>query len=164
MALLRRATPEDNAAIAAIRNDAVRTGDATTETEPRTAATQAEWLAAHGEAHPVIVAVDGDEIVAWGSLSPYRPRPAFAESVEDSIYVKAGRRGRGLGARVLEELVRLARTSGHHAIIARILSTNAASLALHARFGFETAGVEREIARVQGRRVDVVVMQLLPDS
>lgn len=161
---LRRATDEDNAAIAAIWNDAVRSADATTETEPRTPAAQAEWLAGHGDAHPVVVAVDGDEIVAWGSLSPYRSRPAFAESVEDSVYVDAGHRGRGVGASVLGELIRLARARGYHTVVARIRSTNAASLALHARFGFEIAGVERETARVRGRRVDVVLMQLLfPD-
>ena len=162
--MLRRATPDDNAAIAASWNDAVRSSEATTETELRTLATQAEWLAAHDETHPVIVAVDGSDIVAWGSLSPYRPRPAFVESVEDSVYVKAGRQRRGVGARVLEELIRLAHACGHHTIIARIRSTNTASLTLHARFGFAIAGVEREVARVAGRRVDVVVMQLLLPS
>ena len=159
--VLRRATEADTTAIAAIWNDAVSHGDATTELEPRTPAAQREWLACHGETHPVIVAESRDEVVAWGALSPYRPRPAFAASVEDSVYVKAGHRGRGLGALILGELVALARRADHHTIVARIRSTNAASLALHARFGFEVAGVEREIARIAGRWVDVVVMQVV---
>ena len=190
---VRRATDTDNAQIAAIWNDEVERGDATTETQLRTAGTQREWLARHGDAHPVIVAVaggkdtvsggdesprtwlrppvirpgraaPGTEILAWGSLSPYRPRPAFAASVEDSVYVKAMHRGRGLGATILAELVGLARERGYHTVVARIRSTNAGSLALHRRMGFDVVGVEREIARVRGRWVDVVIMQLVfPD-
>jgi phosphinothricin acetyltransferase len=112
--VLRRATEADTTAIAAIWNDAVSHGDATTELEPRTPAAQREWLACHGETHPVIVAESRDEVVAWGALSPYRPRPAFAASVEDSVYVKAGHRGRGLGALILGELVALARRAHEH--------------------------------------------------
>ncbi len=158
---LRRARPADGDQIAAIWNHEVTSTTATTETEPRSPAAQRRWLAAHDDAHPVIVAVEGDDVLAYGSLSRYRDRPAFRSTVEDSVYVRAGRRCAGLGSRVLSELVRLARARGHHTVMARITADNEASRRLHARLGFAVVGIERETAVKFGRRHDVVIMQRL---
>jgi L-amino acid N-acyltransferase len=133
--------------------------DATTDTEPRDGAAQREWLARHSEIYPVIVAVTGHDVVAYGSLSPYQPKPAFARTVEDSVYVRQDRRGAGLGAMVLAELVRRARARGHHSILARITAKNTASLRLHRRHGFRPVGVERESAFKLGRWHDVTILQ-----
>ena len=156
---LRRAHGEDNAQIAAIWNDAVACPSLTTDTEPRTPVSQRAWLARHGDDHPAIVAVDADEVLAYGSLSPYRDKPAFRATVEDSVYVKAGRRGAGLGSLVLAELLRLARERGHHAVMARIVTDNEASRRLHARLGFVLVGVERATAFKHGRWHNVAIMQ-----
>src|SRR5262249_59419623 len=78
---LRRACPADNARIAAIWNHEVMWTTATMDTEPRCPAAQRRWLATHDDAHPVVVAVDGDEVLAYGSLSPYCDRPSFASPV-----------------------------------------------------------------------------------
>ena len=67
---IRRARPDDNDQIGAIWNREVLCATATTETEPRPAAAQRDWLARHGDAHPAVVAVDGDDVLAYGSLSP----------------------------------------------------------------------------------------------
>ena len=106
----------------------------------------------------VAVSTDG-EVVGFGSLTAYRPRPAYAPTVEDSVYVHRDWRGRGVGVVVLEELVRLARAHGFHSVIARIVGGHEASIALHARCGFERIGVEREVGRKLGRWLDVVLMQ-----
>jgi phosphinothricin acetyltransferase len=141
-------------------------------TEPRDAAAQREWLAWHTERYPVVVATvaadgaepDADVVVAYGSLSPYRPKPAFARTVEDSVYVAPGHRGAGLGGLILAELIRRARALEHHSIVARITAKNAASLRLHARHGFEPVGVGRESAFKRGRWVDVAIMQRRLDT
>ena len=150
----------DNPQIAGIWNHEVLFTAATTATEPRTPDEQREWLAQHGDAHPVVVVARGDEVLAFGSLSPYRPKPAYAHVVEDSVYVKDGERGAGLGALVLGRLVELACRGGYGTIIARITSGNAASIRLHGRHGFDVAGVERRIAFKLDRYHDVVTMQL----
>jgi L-amino acid N-acyltransferase len=161
-AALRAARPADNAQIAAIWNDAVASPGSTTDTEPRTAAAQGQWLARRGDDHPVVVAVDGDDrVLAYGSLSPYRDKPALRATVEDSVYVRADARGAGLGALVLAELIRLAVARGHHAVMARIVADNVASRALHASLGFALVGVERETAFKHGRWHDVAIMQRL---
>jgi phosphinothricin acetyltransferase len=157
--VIRPATPADNEAIAAIWNREVLLTAATSDTEPRDAAAQGAWLAAHGPRHPVIVAVDGDEVVAFGALSPYRPKPAYARTAENSVYVKEGWRGKRLGGLVLDRLLELAREHGHHSVIARITAVNEASLALHERRGFVRVGHERQVAFKHGMWLDVVTLQ-----
>ncbi|HEX9821518.1 MAG TPA: GNAT family N-acetyltransferase [Methylomirabilota bacterium] len=157
--MIRPAALPDSEAIAAIWNREVRETAATTDTEPRTLAAQRAWLAAHGPRHPVIVAVEDDEVVAFGALSPYRTKPSYERTVEDSVYVKDGWRGKGLGHRVLGRLLALAREHGHHSVIARITAGNEASLALHERHGFVRVGHERQVACKHGIWLDVLTLQ-----
>jgi phosphinothricin acetyltransferase len=102
---------------------------------------------------------DDAEVVGYGALSLYRPKPAFRRSVEDSVYVKRGARGRGLGALLLARLLEIARERSHHTVLARIVAGNAASIRLHEGHGFQLVGVERETAFKLGRWLDVAIMQ-----
>ena len=148
--------------IRAIYNRAVETSTATFEMTPKSLSDQLEWIAEHSGAYPAVVALDSDgQVVAFGSLSPYRPRPAYSTTVENSVYVHEDVRGMGVGRSILDELVRLAQAHGFHAMIARIGSGNDASLALHSACGFEVIGVEREVGRKFGRWLDVTCMQRL---
>src|SRR5690349_19961796 len=80
------------------------------------------WIDEHSGGHPAIVAVDDDgEVGGFASLTPYRPRPAYAPTVEDSVYVRRDLRGRGVGRLLLADLVDLARDHGFHSVIARIV-------------------------------------------
>ncbi len=128
---------------------------------PRSLTEQQEWLAERSGAHSVIVATDGDEIVGFASLSPYRPRPAYNTSVESSVFVRRDYQRRGIGRELLERLVALAAEHGFHSMIARIAGENESSVALHAECGFEIVGTEREVGRKFGRWMDCTVMQRL---
>ncbi len=157
---VRLARRGDAAAIAAIYNREVAESTNVFDLVPRSVDEQVEWIDEHSGAHPAVVAVDSEgQVVGFGSLSPYRPRPAYATSVESSVYVRRDRRGRGVGRIIVEELVRLGTVHGFHCLIARIVGANGASIRLHARCGFEMVGVEREVGRKFGRWLDVVEMQ-----
>jgi phosphinothricin acetyltransferase len=150
----------DADALRAIYNVEVLESTVTFDLRPRTAAEQLAWIDEHSGGHPAIVAVDGRNIaIGFASLTPYRPRPAYATSVEDSVYVRRDLRGRGLGRLLLTELVGLARDHGFHSIVGRIVGDHEASIALHASLGFEQVGREREIGRKFNRWLDVVTMQ-----
>jgi L-amino acid N-acyltransferase YncA len=158
---LRRARDHDAEAIRAIYNVEVLGSTVTFDLVPRTVEEQAAWMAEHGGAYPVVVAVEADEVIGFASLSPYRPRPAYATTVEDSVYVAADQRGKGVGRALVSEAVRLAGSHGFHCVIARIVGHHDTSIALHQSCGFELVGVEREIGRKFGRWLDVAVMQRL---
>ena len=165
--IVRLAQANDAEAIRAIYNLEVLESTVTFDLVPRTHDDQRAWLAAHSGAHPAIVAVDdgtgggGGEIVGFGSLSPYKDRPAYSTTVEDSVYVHRDRRGTGVGRLLLDELVGLATTHGFHAVIARIVGDHDASIALHERCGFTPVGIEKEVGRKFGRWLDVVELQRL---
>ena len=159
--MIRVAHEADNAQIASIWNlEAIGTA-ATTDTEPRSADAQRAWLAAHTAAYPALVAAVGAEVVAFGGLAPYRPKRSYARTVEDSVYVKDGWRGKGLGGLILDALVERARCCGHHSMIARVTAENEASLRLHERHGFARVGHERQVAFKLGRWLDVLTLQRL---
>lgn len=159
--LVRLAQAADVEAIRAIYNVEVLESTVTFDLVPRSHADQREWLAAHAGAHPAVVAVDGEAILGFGSLSPYKDRPAYSTTVEDSVYVHRDHRGQGVGKAILGELLHLATAHGFHAMIARIVGDHEASIALHRGCGFELVGTEKEVGRKFGRWLDVVELQRL---
>jgi phosphinothricin acetyltransferase len=164
---VRLATLDDAEPIRAIYNREVTGSTVTFDLVPRSLADQQAWLTEHAGAHPAIVAVDGPaggasgRVAGFGSLSPYRSRPAYSTTVEDSVYVHEDFRGRGVGRLLLTELVRLATVHGFHAVMARIVGGHEASISLHRACGFELVGTEREVGRKFGRWLDVALMQRL---
>lgn len=158
---IRAATDDDADAILDIYNRAVTGSTATFDLVARDAEGQRAWLKAHSGVYPAIVAVLSGEVVGFGSLGPYRNRPAYSTTVEDSVYVHHNVRGRGVGKALLEELLKLANDYGFHTVIGRVVGDHDASIALHKSCGFELVGVEREVGRKFGRWLDVAVMQRL---
>jgi L-amino acid N-acyltransferase len=159
--VLRLARPDDAEATRQIYNLEVTTSTVTFDLVPRSLDEQRRWIGARSGAHAVVVAEDAGEIVGFGSLSPWRDRPAYSTSVEDSVYVRRDYQGRGVGKTLLAELVRVGRAHGFHAIFARIVGGHESSVALHRALGFEVVGTEREVGRKFGKWLDVVVMELL---
>ncbi|MBW3610061.1 MAG: GNAT family N-acetyltransferase [Actinobacteria bacterium] len=159
---VRPARTDDAEPIRAIYNLEVTTSTATFDLVPRSRREQQEWLAHRSGAHAVVVATAEDgQVVGFGALSPYRDRPAYRTTVEDSVYVHRGHQGTGVGSLVLAELVTVASAHGFHAMMARIVGGHQASMALHRRHGFAVVGTERQVGRKFGRWLDIVVMQRL---
>ena len=159
---VRSARLDDAEAIRQIYNAEVTTSTVTFDLVPRSLAEQREWLTARSGAHAVLVAEDEvDGVVGFASLSSWGKRPAYATSVEDSVYVRRDHRGRGIGRALLAELLDVATAHGFHAVFARIVGDHEASTKLHLAAGFEIVGTEREVGRKFGRWLDVVVMELL---
>ena len=156
---VRLAERRDAEAIRAIYNLEVAESTVTFDLVPRTLDEQVDWINAHSGAHPAVVADEDGEVVGFGSLSPFKERPAYSPTVEDSVYVRRDRRGQGIGRLLLEDLLRLAVDHGFHTVMARIVGNHEASIALHVTCAFELVGTEREVGRKFGHWLDVVEMQ-----
>jgi len=156
---LRLARPDDADATREIYNTEVTGSTVTFDLVPRSLDEQRRWIEDRSGAMAVVVAEDAGTVVGFGSLSPYRPRPAYSTTVEDSVYVRRTEQGSGVGKALLAELVAVASTRGFHTVMARIVGDHDASIGLHRSLGFEMVGVEREVGRKFGRWLDVVVMQ-----
>lgn len=159
---VRLATLDDAESLRAIYNLEVLTSTVTFDLVPRTIDEQREWLRARSGAHVVLVAEDdAGHVTGFASLSPYRDRPAYSTTVEDSVYVHREHQAQGVGRLLLSELVDRAAQHGFHAVMGRIVGGHEASIGLHRALGFTEVGTEREIGRKFGRWLDVVVMQKL---
>ncbi len=160
----RRVTQADAEAIREIYNAEVLDSTVTMDIVARTPEVQRAWIETHSGVHGAVVAVDdeageGSYVAGFASISPWRTRPAYSTSVENSVYVHRDHQNRGIGRVLLDDVLRLAADSGFHACFARIMSGHEASIRLHASRGFEFVGVEREVARKFGRWIDVTVME-----
>ncbi len=156
---LRLARPEDAEATREIYNTEVIGSTVTFDLVPRSLEDQRAWLDQRSGAMAVVVAEIEGRIAGFASLSPYRDRPAYSTTVEDSVYVHADFRGQGVARALLAEILEIAETRGFHAVMARIVGGHDASIGLHGSLGFEIVGTEREVGRKFGKWLDVVIMQ-----
>jgi L-amino acid N-acyltransferase len=109
---------------------------------------------------PVVGLFDSDRrLLGFGTYGTFRNWPAYKYSVEHSIYIKDGERGKGHGKRILESLVERAEAQGYHTLIAGIDSENTVSIRLHEKMGFNQSGTIRQAGYKFGRWLDLVFMQ-----
>lgn len=158
---VRPATETDVPAITRIYNQGIVDRVATLETDERDEDERRAWLVSREERHPVVVAERGGSVVGWGSLNSFNPRPAYRHVADISVYVEREARGTGVGRALLDRLVELAREIGYHKLVLATFPFNPAGQALYRRPGFREVGTYREQGQLDGRWVDVTMMELL---
>ena len=163
---IRDAHAGDIEAVTAIYNDAVSNTLAIWNERTVDAANRAAWLADRQRAgYPVLVAIDAQGTVAgYASFGDWRPFEGFRHTVEHSVYVRADRRGGGVGKALMGELIVRARGLGKHVMVAGIEAGNAASIALHKQLGFEEVGLMRQVGTKFGAWLDLAFLQLQLDT
>jgi phosphinothricin acetyltransferase len=160
-ALVRPAIPADAEAVAGIFAHYVMTSVATFEETPPT---PEYWRGRLGDLAggglPVLVAETGGAVAGFAYASPWRPKPAYRYTVEDSVYLAPESRGQGLGRLLLEQLLEACAAAGVRQVIAVIADTgDPASETLHRRCGFTDAGLLREVGHKHGRWIDTLLLQ-----
>ena len=172
--LIRPATEADLPAITAIYDHAVRTGTATFELIPPDLAEMTRRFGALRDGgFPYLAAELDGTVVGYAYAGPYRPRPAYRFTVENSIYLAPASHRRGIGIQLLRRLIAECETRGYRQMIAVIGdSANAGSVGVHTRAGFQMIGTHPSVGLKFGRWLDTVMMQLalgagattIPDS
>lgn len=159
--LLRPVTEADLPAITAIYAHHVAQGRASFETAPPDLAEMARRHAAILAAGmPYLVAEVAGEVLGYAYAGAYRPRAAYGNTVENSIYVRADTAGRGIGRQLLAALISACEALGFRQMIAVIGdSNNMASIRLHEAAGFTPVGTLRSVGRKHGEWLDVVLLQ-----
>jgi L-amino acid N-acyltransferase YncA len=151
--LIRELRAEDWPAVRSIFEAGIATGQATFETE---APTWEAWDGAHSGG---IVAEEDGEVVGWAALSPYSARAVYAGVAEESVYVAARARGRGVGRALLEAIIERSEQAGIWTLEAGVFPENRASVALHLGCGFRVVGVRERIGRLNGEWRDVLLLE-----
>ncbi len=157
---LRLAVESDLLQINDIFNYYVGTSTCVWTTQLCTEEERKEWFASHDDSTPIIVAEHDGRIIGWGALSPFETACTFYKTVENSVYVHHEFQRRGIGIRILNELIRLGREAGIISIIAAISSDQHASIALHKASGFREVGQLSKVGYKFNSYRDLLYMQL----
>jgi L-amino acid N-acyltransferase YncA len=156
---IRMAERIDLPAIVAIYNASIPGHTATADLTPVTVAEREAWFAAHEpDRHPLWVAVDGDKVIAWISLSSFYARAAWDPTVEASFYVHPERQRQGVGRSLLNHALARAPALGISTILAVVFGHNEASIALLESAGFERWGHLPGVTHMPEGRRDVVIL------
>jgi len=134
------------AAILAIFNEAIANTTALYDYKPRTMEMMTAWFDAKSKGKYPVIGIESDsgELMGFASYGTFRERPAYKYSVEHSVYVDTRFRRRGVGKRLVEEIIAAAQGQSYHVLIGGIDATNAASIKLHEELGFTNCGMIRQ--------------------
>ena len=158
---IRAASLDDAAAIAGIYNQGIEDRVATYETRRRSAEDQRAWLQSIAGHYPAVVAEIAGEIVGWAGAGAYRDRECYRGIGEFSMYIRRDWRCRGVGDLLLAALINEAERLRLWKLLSRIFPFNEASRALCRKHGFREVGVYEKHARLDGRWLDVVIVERL---
>jgi len=153
--LIRALAEDDWPAVAAIYAEGIATRNATFETA---VPSWEAWNASHQAEHR-LVAEEGGRVVGWAALSPVSDRCCYAGVAENSVYVAAEARGRGIGRALLEQLISATEAAGLWTIETGIFPENEASVALHERCSFRVVGVRKRLGQLDGVWRDVLLLE-----
>jgi phosphinothricin acetyltransferase len=160
---VRPAERDDLPQILEIYNEAVLNTTASYDYEPRTLEHRIAWYEEHlKNNYPIFVAQSQalqGRVVGWSALNPFHSRMGYRFTTENSVYVAADQRGKGIGKLLMPPLIDGARERGLHAIIAAIDAENEPSIRLHAHFGFEKVAFLKQVGFKFDRWLDVVYME-----
>jgi L-amino acid N-acyltransferase YncA len=159
---IRPAVPDDIPAIAAIYAHAVEHGTASFELEAPDAAEMARRMTdLLSKGYPYLAAERGGRLAGYAYSGPYRARPAYRPTVENSVYIAHDLHRRGVGRALLTALIEATQACGFRQMIAVIgdSSRQAASIGLHQALGFRHVGILQDVGFKHGRWLDSVLMQ-----
>ena len=162
---IENARAADAHALLALRNHFIVHSFATFDEAPLRLPAVQDWIAGFAAtgSHRLLVARDGECLLGYCSSQPYRAHPAFARTIETSIYVAPDAGGAGVGSALYERLFAELADQGLHRAVVGIALPNEASIRLHGRFGFRPVGVFDEYAHKNGRPISSQWMQRAMD-
>lgn len=159
--VIRDAMESDLHGIMEIYNDAVANTTAIWNEVLVDIDNRRQWFAARKErGFPVLAAVIDGQVAGYASYGDWRAFDGYRHTVEHSVYVHREARGGGIGRRLMQELIERAGKAGVHVMIAAIESENKASIGLHEKLGFRTAGTFSEVGTKFGRWLNLTCMEL----
>lgn len=152
---VRQMIADDYEEVVRIYEQGIKTENATFRTE---ALPYEEWTE-HHHAHSRLVAMEDEQLLGWVALSPFSSIPAYAGVAEISLYIAEEARGKGVGTRLMDDVIQASEAAGIWTLQSQVFPENQASLRLHERFDFREVGRRERIGRLGGRWRDTVLLE-----
>ena len=157
----RIADIEDAKIVMEIYNDHIANGDSTMDQEPKTILEIESWFKGFSNRELIVMLEDAHNILGWGVIKRYSDRAGYARACETAIYLRANEIRKGYGTLMKNWLIEKCQELEYHHLVAKIFSSNTASIEYNKKLGYELVGIQKEIGFVDGQWQDVTIMQLL---
>lgn len=158
---IRKSNETDIKSVLTIYNQGIEDRIATLETEIKDFSYMKDWYDKHSGRYKVIVAEHEGQTVGWASLNQYNNRCAYDGVADLSVYISREYRGKGIGKKLLAELVSLAKENGFHKMVLFTFPFNQLGQGLYKKMGFYEVGVFKNQGRLDSKFVDVMAMEKL---
>ena len=161
---VREAQVNDLAAVAEIYNTFICAGNATMDTEIKTAEYYQQWQEQASDREVLWVLEEASQIVGWAIIKAYSDRIGYAVACETAVYLQPICTGKGYGSYIKKKLMKQCQDFGYHHLVAKIFADNAASIEYNKRLGYDVVGTQREIGLINGERKDITILQYIFDK
>ena len=151
----------DTVAVREIYNEHIADGNSTMDLQPKTLAEIEDWFKGFWERELIVMLEDEDNVLGWGIIKRYSDREGYAKACETAIYLRSAETRKGYGTLMKKWIIEKCRELGYHHLVAKIFSSNTASIEYNKNLGYELVGEQKEIGFVDGQWQDVTIMQLL---
>lgn len=153
--MIRPMTARDSTRVLEIYKMGMDTRNATFETD---VPTWLDWDSKHLQ-HSRFVFTENEKVLGWAALSAVSARPAYKGVAEISIYIDADFRARGIGSQLMEKVIQSSEENGIWTLNSSVFPENIATLKLHERFGFRIIGFKEQVAKLDGKWRNTVLME-----
>ena len=158
--MIRHAQTADLGAVLDIYNDAILHTTSVYYYKPHTIEVMVPWYEEKvRDGFPVLVFEENDRVIGFATFGPFRARPAYKYTVEHSVYVHRDYRGRGVGTRLMMDLIKIAKEREYATMVAGIDSSNEGSRIMHENLGFTNCGTVKRVGYKFGKWLDVTFYQ-----
>lgn len=159
--MIREVRPDDAAQIAGIYNHYILETTISFETQPLSAEDMRIRIEEMSSYFPYFVAENNGKLTGYCYAHPWKERAAYCKTLETTIYLASEAKGRGLGTRLMTQLIKECRNRGYHALIACITAENEESCQFHERLGFKKVSHFEQVGQKFGRWLDVADYELM---
>lgn len=159
--MIREVRPDDAAQIAGIYNRYILETTISFETQPLSAEDMRKRIEEISSYFPYLVAENNGKLIGYCYAHPWKERAAYCKTLETTIYLASEAKGKGLGARLMTQLIKECRNRGYHALIACITAENEESCQFHERLGFKKVSHFEQVGQKFGRWLDVADYELI---
>ena len=144
-----------------IYNEHVADGNSTMDQQPKSLTEIEDWFKGFWERELIVMLEEDKKIIGWGIIKRYSDREGYAKACETAIYLRVAEIRKGYGTLMKKWIIDKCRQLGYHHLVAKIFSSNTASIEYNKKLGYELVGKQKDIGYVDGQWQDVTIMQLL---
>ena len=144
-----------------IYNEHINAGYSTMDQKPKTLPEIEDWFKEFRQRELIVMLEDENQVLGWGIIKRYSDREGYDKACETAIYLRSSETRKGYGTLMKKWIIEKCRELEYHHLVAKIFSSNIASLEYNKNLGYEIVGKQKEIGFVNGQWLDVTIMQLL---